>query len=49
MPRLNDITKILVIGSGPIVIGQSAELPVQSNSRSVNPGRSTKLIRISNA
>jgi carbamoyl-phosphate synthase large subunit len=25
MPRRNDITKILVIGSGPIVIGQSAE------------------------
>src|SRR6201993_1050550 len=26
MPRRNDIAKILVIGSGPIVIGQSAEL-----------------------
>ena len=25
MPRRNDISKILVIGSGPIVIGQSAE------------------------
>ena len=25
MPRRNDITKILVVGSGPIVIGQSAE------------------------
>ena len=25
MPRRNDIVKILVIGSGPIVIGQSAE------------------------
>ncbi len=25
MPRRNDITKVLVIGSGPIVIGQSAE------------------------
>src|SRR6202522_1071473 len=25
MPRRNDLTKILVIGSGPIVIGQSAE------------------------
>src|SRR6201985_1111681 len=25
MPRRNDITKILVIGTGPIVIGQSAE------------------------
>ncbi len=25
MPRRNDIAKILVIGSGPIVIGQSAE------------------------
>ena len=25
MPRRNDIRKILVIGSGPIVIGQSAE------------------------
>src|ERR1700748_287872 len=25
MPRRDDITKILVIGSGPIVIGQSAE------------------------
>ncbi len=25
MPRRNDITKILVIGSGPIIIGQSAE------------------------
>ena len=25
MPRRNDIQKILVIGSGPIVIGQSAE------------------------
>src|SRR6184192_1899898 len=25
MPRRNDITKILIIGSGPIVIGQSAE------------------------
>src|ERR1700759_3557395 len=26
MPRRNDITKILVIGSGPIVIGQSPEV-----------------------
>src|ERR1700728_5251821 len=26
MPRRNDIQKILVIGSGPIVIGQSAEV-----------------------
>ncbi len=25
MPRRNDIQKILMIGSGPIVIGQSAE------------------------
>src|SRR6202012_2913511 len=25
MPRRNDIQKVLVIGSGPIVIGQSAE------------------------
>src|SRR5947209_12511588 len=25
MPRRNDISKILVIGSGPIVIGQAAE------------------------
>ena len=25
MPRRTDISKILVIGSGPIVIGQSAE------------------------
>src|ERR1700722_12631829 len=25
MPRRNDITKILIVGSGPIVIGQSAE------------------------
>ena len=25
MPRRNDIAKILVIGSGPIIIGQSAE------------------------
>ncbi|MEO5936000.1 MAG: carbamoyl phosphate synthase large subunit, partial [Terriglobales bacterium] len=25
MPRRNDISKILIIGSGPIVIGQSAE------------------------
>jgi hypothetical protein len=25
MPRRNDIQKILVIGSGPIIIGQSAE------------------------
>src|SRR5438067_5833760 len=25
MPRRDDITKILIIGSGPIVIGQSAE------------------------
>src|SRR5256886_1573772 len=25
MPRRNDIAKILVIGSGPIVIGQSSE------------------------
>ncbi len=25
MPRSNDIKKILVIGSGPIVIGQAAE------------------------
>src|SRR6516165_10830652 len=25
MPRRNDIAKILIIGSGPIVIGQSAE------------------------
>jgi len=24
MPRRNDISKILIIGSGPIVIGQSA-------------------------
>src|ERR1035441_10366432 len=26
MPRRNDIAKILVIGSGPIVIGESAEV-----------------------
>src|SRR6201994_2896348 len=26
MPRRNDITKILVIGSGPVVVGQSAEV-----------------------
>src|SRR6516225_1189929 len=26
MPRRNDIAKVLIIGSGPIVIGQSAEL-----------------------
>src|SRR5438270_13745003 len=25
MPRRNDISKIVIIGSGPIVIGQSAE------------------------
>src|SRR4051812_8422199 len=25
MPRRNDISKILIIGSGPIIIGQSAE------------------------
>src|SRR5947208_12391698 len=25
MPRRNDIAKILIIGSGPIIIGQSAE------------------------
>src|SRR5215468_4305585 len=25
MPRRNDISKILILGSGPIVIGQSAE------------------------
>src|SRR5277367_2835353 len=25
MPRRNDITKILILGSGPIIIGQSAE------------------------
>ena len=25
MPRRNDISKFLVIGSGPIIIGQSAE------------------------
>ena len=25
MPRRNDIAKVLIIGSGPIVIGQSAE------------------------
>ena len=25
MPKRNDIKKILVIGSGPIVIGQAAE------------------------
>src|SRR5438045_5198829 len=25
MPRRDDITKVLIIGSGPIVIGQSAE------------------------
>ena len=25
MPRRNDLSKILVIGSGPIVIGQAAE------------------------
>ena len=25
MPRRNDIAKVLIIGSGPIIIGQSAE------------------------
>src|ERR1700755_1106811 len=25
MPRRNDVSKILILGSGPIVIGQSAE------------------------
>ncbi len=25
MPRLNDIKKVMIIGSGPIVIGQACE------------------------
>ena len=29
MPRNHDIKKVLVIGSGPIVIGQAAELTMQ--------------------
>ena len=31
MPRKKNITKILVIGSGPIVIGQSAEFDYMLN------------------
>ena len=30
MPKRTDIKKILVIGSGPIVIGQAAELTTQA-------------------
>src|SRR5438270_4372039 len=30
MPRRNDISKILIIGSGPIIIGQSAEFDYSS-------------------
>ena len=33
MPRRNDIAKILVIGSGPIVIGQSAEFDYSARRR----------------
>ncbi len=31
MPLNKDIKKVLVIGSGPIVIGQAAELTIQEH------------------
>ena len=37
MPRRTDITKILVIGSGPIVIGQAAEHGRRCASRRIVP------------
>ena len=33
MPRNKDIHKVLVIGSGPIIIGQAAELDRKSVGR----------------
>lgn len=30
MPRRNDIKKVMIIGSGPIIIGQACELPILS-------------------
>lgn len=35
MPKRTDIRKILVIGSGPIVIGQAAEFDYSGDRKSV--------------
>ena len=37
MPRNNDIKKVLVIGSGPIVIGQAAESLTMQEHRPAVP------------
>ncbi len=36
MPRNKDIKKVLVIGSGPIVIGQAAELTMPEHRHAVH-------------
>ena len=39
MPKRTDIHKILVIGSGPIVIGQAAEFDYAGHSGLPGPAR----------
>ena len=39
MPKLKDIKKVLVIGSGPIIIGQAAEFDYAAPSLPCSEGR----------
>ena len=36
MPRIKDIKKVLVIGSGPIIIGQAAEFDYEVHRPAVH-------------
>ena len=45
MPKNPDIKKVLVIGSGPIVIGQAAELLMRA-IQYANPGQAYRDIRL---
>ena len=44
MPLRNDIKKVLVIGSGPIIIGQAAEFDMQAHKLVVHSNK--KVLRL---
>ena len=37
MPKRDDLKKVMVVGSGPIVIGQAAEFDYAGTNHGVNP------------
>ena len=43
MPKRTDLKKILIIGSGPIVIGQAAEFDYAGTQASVRPAPTTSI------